>query len=374
MKISRTGAIAGVVSVAALMVLTACGGSAEGGVDGDKVTLRFTSAYGPGSFFGDSQERWMKEVEELSDGTIEFKRFWQGSLVGAADALPGISQGRADIGFIGQAYYPVELPLTNVSYLPQFDTDVAAIVNAYDETYKSSDLFQAEWEKQNVVPLAWNPVVPMGLGSKEPIESPNDFKGMTIRSSGLQTLGYEKFGAGTAAIASQETYEALQRGVVDAWGGLTIDGTAAMGYPEVASNLLAFPEFYTATGSPIGINADKWEQLSEAQKDAMTEASADYHEYSIEMAMDYEAKGCQKYLDSGGKVTQFSDAERAQLMSAVEGPMEDSWMISAEKAGLSKDGIDSFVSEFDAVYQEIKADSPYTDGFVACLETQEAGS
>ncbi len=376
MKVTVTRTRRWVVGAATLGLLaaTAACGSSSGSGDEEKVTLKFTTQYGPGSFFADSQERWMKDVEELSGGTVEFRPFWSGSLVGAAEALQGVQQGRADLGFVAQPYFTAELPLSNASYLPQFDTDAAAIVQAYAELHETNELLQAEWADQNLVPLAWNPVVPMGLGSREPIESIDDFDGLTVRSSGSQSLGYEAMGAGTAAIASEETYEALQRGTVDAWAGLTIDGTASMGFPEVAPHLLAFPEFYSSIATPIAINKETFEELTQEQQDAMREASENYHEYSIEMAMEYEEKGCQQYLAAGGSVSQLDDDERERWMSEVEDDMSDAWYESTAESSLSREDLESFVTDLEAAVEKFSADSPYVDGFVACLEAQDGSS
>lgn len=55
-------------------------------------------------------EPFIEHVKKATGGSLDFK-FWNGgSLLGATDTLPGVRNGIADIGVLALTYFPAEFP------------------------------------------------------------------------------------------------------------------------------------------------------------------------------------------------------------------------------------------------------------------------
>src|SRR3546814_16225895 len=77
-------------------------------------------------------EPFMKYVKERSNGTLDFK-FWSGgSLLGAKDTLSGVENGIADIGVLALTYFPAEFQhaqlISDLAMLSDKSPAVAAAV------------------------------------------------------------------------------------------------------------------------------------------------------------------------------------------------------------------------------------------------------
>src|SRR5690606_18927448 len=90
-------ALAGIASVA--LALTGCAG--DGGSEGggnDTRVLRMATPGAEQSVQGQSLVAWAEEVNKATDGTLTIEIYPSGSLLAGTDILPGVADGRADLG------------------------------------------------------------------------------------------------------------------------------------------------------------------------------------------------------------------------------------------------------------------------------------
>jgi TRAP-type mannitol/chloroaromatic compound transport system substrate-binding protein len=119
----------------------------------------------------------------------------------------------------------------------------------------------------------------MGGWFRKQIKSPEDFKGLRIRTPGFLGKVYAKLGATALVLPASEIYPALEKGTIDAveWVGP---------YDDEKLGLSKVTKFYYGPGvMELGaslcflVNKDAWEQLPDAYKAALevacTQAAAD---------------------------------------------------------------------------------------------------
>src|SRR5699024_4468104 len=213
---SRLGKVAA-LTAAGVLALTACGdGVVEGG--GAEETFEFTLANGAldGTQHHMVAEEYMDAVEEASDGAITFERTSFEALCAMNEVADCVRDGRADLGVTVTDYTPHLLPTLSVMSITFLNNDIQAAVQSLYEVHENYEPAQAQLESANLEYISTWPVGALLIGSKEPIESIDDVKGLSARAAGPVTQkSLEAAGVNVNAITAAETYESLQRGVID---------------------------------------------------------------------------------------------------------------------------------------------------------------
>jgi TRAP-type C4-dicarboxylate transport system substrate-binding protein len=141
-------------------------------------------------------------------------------------------------------------------------------------------------------------------------------KGLKVRATGLSAKIVESLGGTPVAMSQPETYEALQKGVVEAtfcpvetlkgWKqGEVIEAvtdTAAIGY---------------TTSMFVVMNTDSWAKLSSDQQAIIEEVSGEWVEKHGAAWDEADAEG-QAFIDELGRETlKLTDEENEKLKAAV---------------------------------------------------------
>ena len=149
------------------------------------VTLRLSSFHPERATFSRAVKAWTEEVTKRTNENLKFQLFWGGSLLAAVDTLPGVRDGRADLGFTGAVYHPSMLSLSMIDSLPFISGNTAAVGYAFTDMYIRSDALRAEYEQNGIVLMGYAPVSPDLFFSKRPVRDLTELKGLRAR-----TLGY----------------------------------------------------------------------------------------------------------------------------------------------------------------------------------------
>ncbi|MGX1701956.1 TRAP transporter substrate-binding protein DctP [Microbacterium sp. NPDC055357] len=261
-----------------LTLLAGCSGQTEPG-DGssepgetvgwdeiDPIVIRHADFLGEKEVFGQTTLAFQEYVTEHTEGKVTFENYWSGSLIAAQDVLPSLRDGIADMGSLHPANFPQELPVSN--WVADFGfgvigspvQDIAAGAVASYELTVDFEPITDEFAANGLKPI-WYTASPTTMAlCTEPIETVSEMQGVPIRASGAaQTLVVEALGAVPVTVAYGESYEAIQRGVVDchlapvgAWPPLSLH--------EVAQDFLPLaitqPFF-----SGVAMNLEFWESL-----------------------------------------------------------------------------------------------------------------
>ena len=152
-------------------------------------------------------------IEEKSGGRLKVTIFPGGTLGKPADHFDLVKNGIADMGFAAPGYTPGRFPLISVTELPLlFKTSKGgsqAVWSLFDKYFKT---------EFTGVKVLWIWVIPPGHVhlAKKPVRVLEDLAGLKIRA-GTPMLGnmVKALGGTPVNIAAPETYNALERGVVD---------------------------------------------------------------------------------------------------------------------------------------------------------------
>lgn len=349
----------------AALALTACsGGSSDGGSGEETFDLKLASYQPPGAAEPEATLQWADQVNQATDGRVSVEYMYQEALLPGAETLQGVGDGRADMGYVADAYYPGELPLTNISGIPFITSNAEAQGKAYAELYETNEDFKAEWDKQGVHVLMWAPVPPNTVALKEPAKDLADLEGRKIRQIGFSVEAFQAVGITPVSIGHSEVYEALQRGVIDGVSGGSLDILTDRDYQEIAPNFMDLRSGnYAATA--VIINKDLWDGLPADVQDAMNEASDDYLEMYMGILMEHEDAACKKLLDANGTITILDQAEADEWSDEVSSSIKAAWADNVEASGSGADA-DAFYDEYIAAVEKYEADSSYEPALQRC--------
>jgi TRAP-type C4-dicarboxylate transport system substrate-binding protein len=278
------GGLASLLGVAVLLAGCAAGGAEEPEGSGalesmDPITLRASVPFPASGTPGTLLATWTDEVEKRTNGKVTFELFHDASLIPGAESFSGLASGLADIGFFAASNQPNELPMsnwlgqltvpmTNLGYpmanLAGFPASVGA--------YATAKPVVEELRSQNIEPLLYMYSSPFMMICDEPVVTPEDTKGKTIRTGGEpweSEVG--ALGMTNIFLPTPELYEALQRGVIDC-AYLAADNVATLGVTEVTKST-ALVDGGASSGAQIGFNKDSWDALPSEVRQIMREAA-----------------------------------------------------------------------------------------------------
>jgi TRAP-type C4-dicarboxylate transport system substrate-binding protein len=271
------------VFVLAATVLSACGSKDEpsdgGDATGEVIELVVQNHDPAGSICGQYIEAWgsmiEKASEELESGNrIKFTYYHGGSLGGATDSVDMVANGTADVAWSVVGLYSGRFPVTEGLMLPLLE-----VKNARDGSaaamamYRESPEMQAEFEDFYLIQASACSYHPLELANKK-VETVADLKGLRLRTPGATVNPFlEGIGAAPTVIPTPETYESLQKNVID---GCVNDwhNVAANKLNEITKYIVDYPFFI----SPLFMimNKDKYNSLPDDLKAIVDQYSGDY--------------------------------------------------------------------------------------------------
>ncbi|MPZ60619.1 MAG: hypothetical protein GEU93_04840 [Propionibacteriales bacterium] len=369
-RAGRAWRLAGIVLPLAL-VIAACGGGAAEPADGETIQLRYSGIFGKDAGLQRQLDWYMDEVEERTDGRVEFERFYDSSLLGATDTLAGLVEGRAETAYMVPAYAPADMPLWNASFVPVAGTNAESVTRSQAEMNQSNEAFQQELENAGIKMLVFN-VVPSitSVWAPDPITGVEQLDGMSVRSLGYLSQALELRGVNPVVLEAPETYESIQRGVVDGAGGFAIDVLTDQGLHEVApwGLYMGFGEW---VGAGFAMSVEEWEALPADIQEIMLEVTDDFYDEAIKIAEDAEASACDAVLEAGGGVTTLPDDQVQAWVDDIGDSLWEAWRSDAASSGASEEDIASVEEDYRALNEQFAAESTYTPGAETCVERTE---
>ncbi|MCK4790196.1 MAG: TRAP transporter substrate-binding protein, partial [Desulfobacteraceae bacterium] len=148
------------------------------------------------------------------------------------EAYEMIKEGAVDAGCIIPGFYPGRFPLTNVVQLPFLGLPSAKVGSRiFWELYEKFPEFKRDYPDVKVLNLYTD--APTPIGTKKPIRTATDIKGMKIRAlAGAPTEMLKELGAVPVLMPPTEIYTSMDRGVIDGWM-ISWEACAGMKYWEV---------------------------------------------------------------------------------------------------------------------------------------------
>jgi TRAP-type C4-dicarboxylate transport system substrate-binding protein len=330
-------------SLGALLLVGACGteenseGAAGANGDCEDVTLTFADSFPPGHVITvEGSEFFMERAEELAEGAVTFEHYPAEQLAAAPDLLDAAQEGIADIAYVGVAYVN-DLPLSNVGTLPGSFTDPVKGTEAYWNLIQDR-LLEEEYLPQEVRPLYATLLPPYNIATQDvKVETLDDLKGMTMRSSGgTMSRTLKALGGTPVEMPAPEVYQAMSRGTVDTWVGPPssmppYDLHEIVKYGTTNLNLGSFAGVFVINeGVWQELCADHQEALRTAGDETVTHLAEGIKAENDRVIEDYAARGIDMYE---------LPEEEAERWNEVARSVWPEWAAEMDEKGLDGSGI-----------------------------------
>ena len=155
--------------------------------------------------------------------------------------------------------------------------------------------------------------------SNKPLESMADFKGLKFRTAGdWGEILTEKFGASVIFLPGGEVYEAMQRGVIDAFEFSSPSVNVPFGFNEIAKYAM-FPGIH-APGvlMPGLVNKDAWAKLPDGYKIILEHAILAECLRNHLVESDQDTWGVEQHKAAGMEIIYLSEAVQKEIEAAAE--------------------------------------------------------
>ncbi len=238
---------------------------------GDVIMLNYSIFFPPTHGQCKAGELWAKEIEDKTDGRVKINIYPGGTLVKAEDTFTGVEKGVSDIGMSCFAYTRGRFPIMEAVDLPLGYPDGKTATKVANEFYKAMKPKALD----SVKVLLIHAHGPGLLHSVKPLKTLADLKGLKIRSTGLSSKIVKALGAIPVAMPQPETYEAVQKGVVDGTFG-PIETLKGWKHAEVIKNTTDCPDIGYTTAMFVVMNRSSWEKLTPELQAVVTEVSHEW--------------------------------------------------------------------------------------------------
>ena len=288
------------------------------------IELKFASISSPTHVLNVKVHKpWIEQVEKASNGRLKITLFVGGVLGGAKQAYDLASKGIADISYGWVHYHPGRFPLTEVYTLPSVVPDLDSAYHIRDVYQK---YFKKEWSDTRLLWLGLAPGYNLQTRNKK-INKVEDIKGLKLAAWGsISTKVVRALGAVPIDVTTQDTYTALQRGVVDGCIN-TWSSAAANKHGEVMQYFTNNTRFYTGV-LYCTMNLDKYKSLPpELRKVIDDNTGPDAWRVASKAYWDDEEQAIKKVMEqTAGKGVNYSlPPEELKKIRVLMKPIWDEW-------------------------------------------------
>ncbi len=303
-----------------------------------KTKLTYANFFPPTHIQSQLAESWCKEVEKRTNGEIVIKYFPAGTLTKAPQTYDGVVNGIADIGMTVLAYSRGRFVVASAIDLPlgyKSGVQATAVANAVYNKFQPK-----EFDDSKIMFLHGHGPGLIHTRNKA-VSSLGEMKGLKLRGTGTSGLVAAALGASPVGKSMRETYQMLQKGVVD--GSLhPVEANKGWKLGEVAHYLTEnYSTAYTTTFA-VFMNKGKWNKLSPAAQEHIQAINA---EWSVKHGEAWDAAdkaGLGFFISKGGQVVSISDAESKKWEAAVV-PVIDGYIKKANSKGVDGKAVVDFI-------------------------------
>jgi TRAP-type C4-dicarboxylate transport system substrate-binding protein len=304
------------------------------------IKLTYSNFFPPAHIQSQLAEAWCKEVNKRTNGRVQIDYYAGQTLTKAQQNYDGVVTGLSDIGFSVLAYTRGRFPVMAAVDLPLGYKSGKVATMVINEVYNK--FLPKELQDTQVMYLhAHGP----GLVNTKykAVRKLEDMKGLKFRAHGTSAEVVEALGGTPVPKPMPETYEMLQKGVVD---GAMYPMEAAKGWKlgEVTKYCtLDFGAAYT-TGFYVVMNKTKWDSLPPDIQKIIREINKEWIVKHGQAWDESDEEGKQFFKSKGGEIISLDEKENERWKKAVA-PVLAAYEESMKKQGINGKEIVDFTAK-----------------------------
>jgi len=292
------------------------------------VKLTYSVFFPPTHVQAKLASEWADEIGKRTAGQVKITVFAGGALTKADQCYQGVVDGVSDIGMSAFAYTRGRFPLLEGLDLPVgYPDGVSATRIANALTMKFSPA-----ETRDVKLLYVHAHGPGVLATKKPVAKLEDLKNLKVRATGFCAKIVESLGGSPVSMPQGETYEALQKGVVDATF-CPVETLKGWKQGEVISCVTDSRCVGYTTAFYVVMNKSTWESLSPEIRKTIETVSAEWVIKHGQAWNDADAEGLAFVKELKREVVPLAAAEQALWVEKVA-PLLQDYAVRATQKGL----------------------------------------
>ena len=268
----RKGLVFGWIFAVTGALLTAGCGKAQTGASSQKpIEFSYSVFFPPSHIQCKMAEEWAQAIESRAGGRVKITIYPGGTLTKAPQCYEGVINGLSDLGMSCLSYTRGRFPLLEGLDLPLGYPDGKVATRVVNEAVAK----YAPAELQDVHVLYMHAHGPGILASRKDVRTLADMKGLKVRATGLSAKIVESLGGTPVAMSQPETYESLQKGVVDATL-CPMETLKGWKQGEVIRSVTDTKHIGYTTTMFVVMNKNKWNNLPADLQQVFTEVSAEW--------------------------------------------------------------------------------------------------
>ncbi len=292
----------------------------------DTVKLSYSVFFPPSHIQCQTAQTWADEINKRTNGSVEITLYPAGTLTKAPQCYEGVVSGVSDIGMSCFAYTRGRFPLLEGLDLPLgYPSGMAAtrIATAIAQEFTPKEL-------DDVHLLYIHAHGPGILASKKPVKTLEDMAGLKVRATGLSAKIVQHLGATPVAMSQPETYEALQKGVVEATF-CPVETLKGWKQGEVIESVTDTSVIGYTTSMFVVMNKDSWNKLNPEQQKIVTEVSAEWVDKHGAAWDTADEEGRAFIAELGHEIIPLSPDEQKKWKDGVQPILDEYLKNTAEK-------------------------------------------
>jgi TRAP-type C4-dicarboxylate transport system substrate-binding protein len=227
----------------------------------EEIILKYGVGEPSTHFWAEAAVIVLDKIEAETDGRVRFEKYFAGTLINPRECFDELASGVADISALPIGLAPggkleVERALMGAYFGVR---DVNAVRSISAEVMSKYPELEADWVEYGKV-LGWSTILPFHLSSAVPVNTLEDFQGMTLRAWPDVTPVFAALGADSVGMPSAEVYSSLQTGVLDA-ATAAWEQLSTYRWAEVTEYHVYMDMATGGWGYPILMNWDTWNSL-----------------------------------------------------------------------------------------------------------------
>ena len=292
---------------------------------------------------------WAAEIEKRSGGRIQIAIHAGGTLTKADQCWQGVLSGASDLGMSCFAYTPGRFPLLEAIDLPlgwPNGLTATRVATALAAKYNPAEV-------QGAKILYVHGHGPGILATRKPVRALEDLRDMKIRGTGLSASIATALGATAVGMPQPETYDALQKGVVEGTF-CPIETLKGWKQAEVIEYVTDTKAIGYTTAMFVAMNLKSWESLPADLQELITQTSAEWVDKHGQAWDQADADGAE-YAKSLNREVIALSPEQEELWKQQVAPIVAAYLEQAKAKGLPGD---EFLKDAQRMIAESVAHQP----------------